>query len=132
MCIIIVIALQNFLRNKKLVWIIYVPIIIPNKIDNIKINIYIYLQSRILEAHVWATTCEKYAWQCHAHLCDLLSSPIWNNPHACVRHAPHYADTLFSGYIRVCRNDCTISNKLAEMQPVLSINRMRKSISFYS
>ena len=44
------------------------------------------------------TTCETYARQCHAQLCD-LSSPVRINPHACVRHAPHHVDTLFSGTV---------------------------------
>ena len=34
----IVIALQNCLRMKKIVRIIYFPIIFPDKVDNIKIN----------------------------------------------------------------------------------------------
>ena len=45
--------------------------------------------------------CETYARQGHAHLCGLLSSPVRINPHSCVRHAPHYADTLFSGYLNI-------------------------------
>ena len=40
-CLTIAIALQNFLRNRKIVRIIYFPIIFSDKI-NIKINIYIY------------------------------------------------------------------------------------------
>ena len=61
-----------------------------------------------LEARVRTTTCKTYAWQCHAQLYDLLSSPVRINPHACVRHAPHYADTLFSGvWILIIELACT-------------------------
>ena len=49
------------------------------------------------------TTCATYAWECHAQLCDLLSSPVRINPHTCVWHALHYADTLFSGLLFVTR-----------------------------
>ena len=54
-----------------------------------------------LEARVGTTTYETYAWQSQAQLCDLLSSPVRINPHACVRHAPHYADTSFSGNVKL-------------------------------
>ena len=96
----IVIVFQKFFRNKKIVRINHFPIIFSDKI-NIKINIYIYfLESRILEARVRTMACETYVWQFHTQLCDLLCSPVRINPHVCVRHAPHHADTLFSGWLR--------------------------------
>ena len=52
-CLTIVIALQNVLRNKKIVRIIYFPIIFPDKIDNIKINIYIFWNHAF-----WKHACE--------------------------------------------------------------------------
>ena len=99
-CLTIVIALQNFLRNKKIVPINHSSSIFPHKIYNIKINIYIFLKSRILEARLRTTTWETYVWQYYAHLCNLLSSLVRINPHACVRHSPHYADILFSEQTR--------------------------------
>ena len=45
----------------------------------------------------WKHACETYAWKFDAQLCDLLSSLMRIDPHVCVRHALHYADTLFPG-----------------------------------
>ena len=51
-CLTIVIALQNFLRNEKMVWIIYFPIIFSDK-SNVKINIYVFWNRAF-----WKHACE--------------------------------------------------------------------------